>query len=174
LIARQRISLVFLNQLRTKIGVVFGDPDTTPGGRAVPFMASVRLKLYSAGKVKAGEDVIGVGIKAKVAKNRMGPPHREAILQVYFTRGLIDEESWLPILLAHGVAVKKTAQLSTIEYDGKTHQFKNTKFATYLGEHEELRIYLQSKVKEVLYVEPDPHRRTEKIVLEELAPGEDI
>ena len=107
LIAKQRVSLVFLNQLRTKIGIVFGDPDTTPGGRSVPFLASVRLKLYSAGKIKATDDVIGVGIKAKVAKNRMGPPHREAIFWVYFTRGLIDEESWLDILLKFGVAVKK-------------------------------------------------------------------
>ena len=173
LIARQRISLVFLNQLRTKIGVVFGDPDTTPGGRAVPFLASVRLKLYRAGKVKAGNDVIGVGIKAKVAKNRMGPPHREAILQVYFTRGLIDEESWLDILLAHGVANKISNQKSAIEYEGKTIDFKNTGFVKLLGEDEKLRTYLKNKVKEVLYVEPDPHRRTEKIVLEELSPGED-
>tara|TARA_R110000744_G_scaffold295233_3_gene405321 strand:- start:167 stop:1327 length:1161 start_codon:yes stop_codon:yes gene_type:complete len=173
LIARQRISLVFLNQLRTKIGVVFGDPDTTPGGRAVPFMSSVRLKLYSAGKVKAGNDVIGVGIRALVAKNRMGPPHRDCQLRVYFTRGLIDEESWLEILLAKGVAIKKTAQLSTIDFNGETHQFKNLKFVSYLDDHEELRLYLQGRIKEVLYVEPDPHRRTEKIVLEELKPGED-
>jgi recombination protein RecA len=174
LIAKQRISLVFLNQLRTKIGVVFGDPDTTPGGRAVPFMASVRLKLYSAGKVKAGNDVIGVGIKAKVAKNRMGPPLREAFLQVYFTRGLIDEESWLDILLANDVAKKKTAQLSTVDFGGETHQFKNSKFVSYISDKPDLREYLQKKVKEVLYIEPDPHRRTEKIVLEELAPGEEV
>jgi|TARA_R110000824_G_scaffold164685_11_gene341077 recombination protein RecA len=173
LVSKQRISLVFLNQLRTKIGVVFGDPDTTPGGRAVPFMASVRLKLYTAGKVKADNDVIGVGIRALVAKNRMGPPHRDCQLRVYFTRGLIDEESWLEILLSKGIIKKKTTQLSTVKFKGEEHQFKNTKFVAYLDARPELRLYLQEQVKKVLYVEPDPHRRTEMITLEPLAAGED-
>ena len=173
LVSKQRISLVFLNQLRTKIGVVFGDPDTTPGGRAVPFMASVRLKLYTAGKVKADNDVIGVGIRALVAKNRMGPPHRDCQLRVYFTRGLIDEESWLEILLSKGIIKKKTTQLSTVKFKGEEHQFKNTKVVAYLDARPELRLYLQEQVKKVLYVEPDPHRRTEMITLEPLAAGED-
>ena len=113
-IANQNVLFVILNQTRTKIGVMYGDPDTTPGGKAIPFFSSVRVKLYSGGKVNAGNDTIGVGIKPKIIKNRMGPPHRDAELKMYFTRGLIDEESWLNVLLAHGEAKKISAQKSEI------------------------------------------------------------
>ena len=109
-IGKQRVALVFLNQVRQKIGVFFGDDTVTPGGKAIPFFSSVRVKLYSGGKVKAGNDTIGVGIKPKIIKNRMGPPHRDEELKMYFTRGLIDEESWLDVLLAHGEAKKISAQ----------------------------------------------------------------
>ena len=98
-IGTQRVSLVFLNQIRQKIGVFFGDDTVTPGGKAIPFFAAVRVRLYSGGKVKAGKDVLGVGIRPKIVKNRMGPPHREADLKMYFNRGLIDEEGWLDVLL---------------------------------------------------------------------------
>lgn len=176
LIATHRISLVFLNQLRTKIGVQFGDPDTTPGGRSIPFMSSVRVKLYSGGKLKAGNDVVGMGIKAKIAKNRMGPPHRECHLKMYFTRGLIDEESWLDILLQHGVCEKYSAQKSsyTDKETGEVHDFLNRKFVDFMAENPTVREKLRKEVKRVLYVEPDPYKRKENIVLEELSSGEDI
>jgi len=176
LIATHRISLVFLNQLRTKIGVQFGDPDTTPGGRSIPFMSSVRIKLYSGGKLKAGNDVVGMGIKAKIAKNRMGPPHRECNLKMYFTRGLIDEESWLDILLQHGVCEKYSAQKSsyTDKETGEVHDFLNRKFVDFMAENPIIREKLRKEVKRVLYVEPDPYKRKENIVLEELSSGEDI
>ena len=176
LIASQRISLVFLNQLRVKVGQIFGDPDTTPGGRAIPYMASVRLKLYSAGKLKVGTDVIGVGIKPKVSKNRMGPPHRECLLHMYFTRGLIDEESWLPILLEHGVIEKISAQKSQYvdKISGEVHEFQNRKFVEYVQNKPILRNELKKRLKQVLYVEPDPFRRDEDVVIETLDIGEDI
>ena len=72
---------------------IYGDDTTTPGGKAIPFFSSVRVKLYSGGKFKVGKDVIGVGIKPKIIKNRLGPPHRDAELKMYFTKGLIDDET---------------------------------------------------------------------------------
>ena len=129
-IGNQRIALVFLNQVREKIGgMVFGDPTVSPGGKAVPFFSSVRIKLYTDGKLKADGATIGVGIKPKTIKNRLGPPHREAKLVMYFNRGLIDEESWLDELLKFGVATKVSAQKSQIinKDNGEVYEFQKYK-----------------------------------------------
>ena len=176
-IGKQRVSLVFLNQVRQKIGVFFGDDTTTPGGKAIPFFSSVRVKLYSGGKVKAGKDTIGVGIKPKVIKNRMGPPHRDAELKMYFTRGLIDEESWLDVLLAQGEAKKISAQKSEItnKENGEVYEFKNTKFVEWLikPENKEANNYCRELVRKSLIIEQDPLKREEEIITEELD-GEEV
>ena len=176
-IGKQRVALVFLNQVRQKIGVFFGDDTVTPGGKAIPFFSSVRVKLYSGGKVKAGNDTIGVGIKPKIIKNRMGPPHRDAELKMYFTRGLIDEESWLDVLLAQGEAKKISAQKSEItnKENGEVYEFKNTKFADWIirPENKEANTYCKMLVKKSLFIEQDPLKREEEIVTEELK-GEEV
>ena len=85
LIARQRILLVFTNQLRQKIGFVgFGDPWTTSGGKALAFHASVRLRLKSTGQIKIGDSPVGISTKATVIKNRMGPPMRSVEFNIFF------------------------------------------------------------------------------------------
>jgi len=177
-IGQQRVALVFLNQVRQKIGVFFGDDTTTPGGKAIPFFSSVRMKLYSGGKVKAGKDVIGVGIKPKLIKNRMGPPHREAELKMYFTKGLIDEESWLDILLKAGHAEKISQQKSSItnKDTGEVYEFQNRKFVEWIRKPEssEAHIYCKALVKKSLVIEQDPDKREEEITTEELQPEEEI
>ena len=171
-IGTQRVSLVFLNQIRQKIGVFFGDDTVTPGGKAIPFFAAVRIRLYSGGKVKAGKDVLGVGIRPKIVKNRMGPPHREAELKMYFSRGLIDEEGWIDILLKFGKAKKISAQKSQIvnEDNGETYEFLNRNFVEWIRspENKEAHAYCKTKVKESLIIEQDPLKRMEEITTEEL------
>ena len=177
-IGQQRVALVFLNQVRQKIGVFFGDDTTTPGGKAIPFFSSVRMKLYSGGKVKAGKDVIGVGIKPKLIKNRMGPPHREAELKMYFTKGLIDEESWLDILLKAGHAEKISQQKSSItnKDTGEVYEFQNRKFVEWIRKPEsgEAHTYCKALVKKSLVIEQDPDKREEEITTEELQPEEEM
>ena len=177
-IGQQRVALVFLNQVRQKIGVFFGDDTTTPGGKAIPFFSAVRMKLYSGGKVKAGKDVIGVGIKPKLIKNRMGPPHREAELKMYFTKGLIDEESWLDILLKAGHAEKISQQKSSItnKDTGEVYEFQNRKFVEWIRKPEssEAHTYCKALVKKSLVIEQDPDKREEEITTEELQPEEEI
>ena len=177
-IGQQRVALVFLNQVRQKIGVFFGDDTTTPGGKAIPFFSSVRMKLYSGGKVKAGKDVIGVGIKPKLIKNRMGPPHREAELKMYFTKGLIDEESWLDILLKAGHAEKISAQKSSItnKDTGEVYEFQNRKFVDWIRktESKDAHTYCKALVKKSLVIEQDPDKREEEITTEDLQPEEEI
>jgi len=171
-IGTQRVSLVFLNQIRQKIGVFFGDDTVTPGGKAIPFFAAVRVRLYSGGKVKAGKDVLGVGIRPKIVKNRMGPPHREADLKMYFNRGLIDEEGWLDILLKFGEAKKISAQKSQIvnKDNGEIYDVLNRNFVEWIRkfENKEAHAYCKNKVKESLIIEQDPLKRQEEITTEEL------
>ena len=171
-IGTQNVSLVFLNQIRQKIGVFFGDDTVTPGGKAIPFFAAVRIRLYSGGKVKAGKDVLGVGIRPKIVKNRMGPPHREAELKMYFSRGLIDEEGWIDILLKFGKAKKISAQKSEIvnEDNGEVYDFLNRNFVEWIRrpENKEAHAYCKTKVKESLIIEQDPLKRMEEITTEKL------
>ena len=171
-IGTQKVSLVFLNQVRQKIGVFFGDDTVTPGGKAIPFFAAVRIRLYSGGKVKAGKDVLGVGIRPKIVKNRMGPPHREADLKMYFNRGLIDEEGWIDTLLKFGKAKKISAQKSQIvnEDNGEVYEFLNRNFVEWIRrpENKEAHAYCKNKVKESLIIEQDPLKRDEEIITEEL------
>ena len=170
------MSLVFLNQVRQKIGVFFGDDTVTPGGKAIPFFSSVRVKLYSGGKVKVGKDVIGVGIKPKIIKNRLGPPHRDAELKMYFTKGLIDEESWLDVLLKSGEADNISAQKSSItnKDTGEVYEFQNRKFVDWIREddHKEAHAYCKLKVKQSLVIEQDPDKRDEEVTTEELGTDE--
>ena len=177
-IGNQRISVVFLNQLREKIGIAFGDPTVSPGGKAIPFFSSVRIKLYTDGTIKADKDTIGVGIKPKIIKNRLGPPHREAKLKMYFSRGLIDEESWLDVLLQSGDAEKVSAQKSSIinKDNGEVYEFQNRKFVEWIRQdkNNEARIYCKQKVKESLIIEQDPHKRDEEITMEALGDDEVI
>ena len=178
-IGNQRIALVFLNQVREKIGgMVFGDPTISPGGKAIPFFSSVRIKLYTDGKLKADGATIGVGIKPKIIKNRLGPPHREAKLTMYFSRGLIDEESWLDELLKFGVATKISAQKSQVinKDTGEVYEFQNRKFVDWIREIENKAAheYCKLKVKESLIIEQNPDLRGEEIILEELGDDETL
>ena len=107
----------------------------------------------------------------------MGPPKREAKLRMYFNRGLIDEESWLDVLLQFGVAEKISAQKSSItnKDNGEVYEFKNTKFLDWIraAANNEAHKYCKQKVRDVLVIEQDPDKREEELVLEEIAPGEE-
>lgn len=129
LIGRQRIALVFTNQLRQKLNApAFSDPWTTSGGKAIAFHASTRIRLSQTGKLKdAAGNIVGVGVKADVVKNRLGPPHRKAEFNIYFNRGIDDNSSWLDVLSEIGTIKKSGAW-----YSYNDEKFQAKEFATFL------------------------------------------
>lgn len=149
MIGRERICLVFTNQLREKLGVMFGDKYTTSGGKALQFHASVRLRLKSIGKIKkkssAGDSVIGVQTRALVIKNRCGPPQREADFEIYFDRGIDDYSSWLKTLKTHKLVSQGGAWYTYDDVNPETgevieeYKFQAKDFADLLENNPELR-----------------------------------
>jgi recombination protein RecA len=101
-IANQNVLFVILNQIRTKIGVMYGDPDTTPGGKAIPFHASTRIKLGAGQQIKDGDDVIGIHVSAKTIKNKVAPPFRKIDFEIHFGVGIKEHEQIFDLLRKNG------------------------------------------------------------------------
>jgi len=125
MIGRQKIALVFTNQLRQKLGVMFGDPWTTSGGKALPFHASTRIRLKNLGQIKdTKKNTIGMKLRAQVIKNRLGPPMRHADFELYFETGIDDDGSWLHVMKDHNL-VKQGGAWYTLKYEGKEIKFQS-------------------------------------------------
>ena len=113
-VSRSNTALVFTNQLREKIGVMFGNPETTPGGRALKFYASVRLDIRRIETIKVGTESVGNRVRVKVVKNKVAPPFRVAEFDVMYGEGVSKEGGLLDVGVAMGV-VDKTGSWFTYE-----------------------------------------------------------
>ena len=151
LIGRERICLIFTNQLRQKLNApAFSDPWTTPGGKGIPFHASVRIRLSSIGAIKAKingrDEIVGSRVKAKLVKNRCGPPLRECEYEVYFDSGIDDYSSWLTVMKEHGLVSQSGAWYNwTDKISGEVIKFQSKEFVE--------KIMSNSKLQDVVYDE---------------------
>jgi len=114
-IHRSRTSVIFINQLREKVGVFFGNPEVTPGGRALKFYSSVRIDLRRLETIKVGSDIVGSRVRAKVVKNKVAPPFKSAEFDIMFDSGISKEGSLLDLGVEIGLVKKVSAFYSLNE-----------------------------------------------------------
>ena len=143
LIGRQRIALLFTNQLRSRLGVAFGDPWTTSGGKAIPFHSSVRLRLKSVGQIKVKKDgvdqTVGIKTRCQVIKNRMGPPLKTIDYDIYFESGIDNFGGWLNVMKQFKLVSTAGAWYTYTKADGKDVKFLSKDFQGKLEADPELK-----------------------------------
>ena len=143
-VSKSNTAVVFINQIREKIGIMYGNPETTPGGRALKFWASVRLEVRRVETLKQGTDVVGNRTRVKVAKNKVAPPFRQAEFDIMFGKGISRTGSILDIATELGL-VSKVGTWFTCGDQRLGQGRENAK--QYLEEHPELMNELEAKVR---------------------------
>ena len=151
LIGRERISLIFTNQLRTRMGVSFGDPWTTSGGKAIASHSSCRLRLKVMGQLKSKiggvDQVVGIKTRAQVVKNRMGPPLRSVDYDIYFDSGIDNYGSWLNMMKNYKLVGQSGAWYTYADTEtGEEIKFQAKNFEELLAERPELKESLYQQI----------------------------
>ncbi len=146
-VSKSKTSLIFINQLREKIGVMFGNPETTTGGRALKFYSSVRIDIRRIGAIKDGDNVVGGRTRVKIVKNKMAPPFREAEFDIMYGEGVSREGDLIDIAVEHKIIEKSGAWFA---YGGERLGQGRENVKTYLKENLDLRTAIEEKVRKAL------------------------
>ena len=146
-IQKSKSTIIFINQLRMKIGVMFGNPETTTGGNALKFYASVRLDIRRTGAIKKGDEILGNETRVKVLKNKVAPPFKQAEFQILYNQGISLESEIIDLGVKHGFVEKAGAWYSV---EGERIGQGKDNARDYLKEHQELRKSVESKIREKL------------------------
>jgi recombination protein RecA len=148
---KSRTIAIFINQLREKIGVMFGSPETTPGGRALKFYSSVRLDIRRIEAIKDGTEVTGNRTRVKVVKNKCAPPFRQAEFDIMYGKGISREGSLLDVGVELGI-VKKSGAWFTYEGEQLGQGRENAK--TFLAEKLDMMLEISEKIRQEVGIEP--------------------
>jgi recombination protein RecA len=146
-IKRSNAMVIFINQIRMKIGVMFGSPETTTGGNALKFYASVRLDIRRTGSIKKGDEVIGSETKVKVVKNKVAPPFKQAEFDILYGEGISREGEIVDLGASSGVVEKSGAWYS---YDGNRIGQGKDNVRQYLRDNPELARAIEARIRERL------------------------
>ena len=146
-VAKSKTCLIFINQLREKIGVMFGSPETTTGGRALKFYSSVRIDIRRIGAIKDGEAVVGGRTRVKVVKNKMAPPFREAEFDIMYGEGVSREGDLIDLAVERKIIDKSGAWFS---FSGERLGQGRENVKTFLKEHVEIRQTIEDRVRREL------------------------
>jgi recombination protein RecA len=171
LIGRERICLIFTNQLRQKLNApAFSDPWTTPGGKGIPFHASVRIRLSSVGAIKGKingvEEIIGSRVKAKLVKNRCGPPQRSAEYQVFFDSGIDDYGSWLEVMKDYSLVKQSGAWYEwTDQTTGEIIKFQSKDFVSKIISNPEYKESIYDSISEKVIMQ---YQKTDEVRIDDV------
>ncbi|MEP0356658.1 MAG: recombinase RecA [Paraglaciecola sp.] len=150
--------LIFINQIRMKIGVMFGSPETTTGGNALKFYASVRLDIRRIGSVKAGDEIVGNETRVKVVKNKISPPFKQAEFQITYGEGINSHGELIDLGVAHKMVEKAGAWYS---YNGERIGQGKANSIKYLKEHPEMAKDIDTRLRALLLSKPVPAEEAE-------------
>jgi recombination protein RecA len=148
-ISHSNTMVVFINQIRMKIGVMFGNPETTTGGNALKFYASVRIDIRKIGSIKKGDEVIGNETRVKIIKNKVAPPFREALFDILYGEGISREGEIIELGVKHGIMEKSGAWYA---YKGEKIGQGKDNTREYLKENPYVAFEIENKVRELLGV----------------------
>ena len=152
-IKRSNCLVIFINQIRMKIGVMFGNPETTTGGNALKFYSSVRLDIRRIGSVKQGDEVVGNETRVKVVKNKVSPPFRQAEFQVMYGQGIYHMGEVLDLGVQEGLVEKSGAWYS---YDGQRIGQGKANAAQFLDENRAMADEIEKMLRDRLLASPGP------------------
>jgi len=139
--------LIFINQIRMKIGVMFGSPETTTGGNALKFYASVRLDIRRIGAVKSGDEIVGNETRVKVVKNKIAPPFKQVEFQILYGEGINSLGELIDLGVQHKMVEKAGAWYS---YNGERIGQGKANATKYLDEHPEMAQEIDGRLRELL------------------------
>ncbi|MEW5770882.1 MAG: recombinase RecA [Pseudomonadota bacterium] len=148
-IKRTNTLVIFINQIRMKIGVMFGNPETTTGGNALKFYASVRLDIRRIGAIKKGDEVIGNETRVKVVKNKVSPPFKEALFDILYGEGISRQGEIIELGVAHKLIDKSGAWYA---YQGEKIGQGKDNAREYLKEHPDVAAEIEAQIREKLGV----------------------
>ncbi len=152
IISKSKTIVIFINQLREKVGVMFGNPETTTGGRALKFYSTIRIEIRKADVIKNGTEIIGNRAKAKVVKNKVAPPFKVAEFDIMYGEGISKEGTLLDIAVNMDIIQKSGAWYS---YKGSRISQGREAAKKYLREHEDVSAEIDKIIRDTLVVEPN-------------------